>query len=61
MKMRKLGLVSRALQARKSPANARAEQWQGNFAKWGVLLEEIVPRALVRMLLKAAHALSFIG
>ena len=61
MKMRKLGLVSRARQAGKSPANAKSEQWQGNFAKWGVLLEDSVPRVVVRMLLKAAHALSFIG
>jgi hypothetical protein len=44
-----------------SPANARAEQRQEKFAAWGVLLEDIVPRVVVRMLLKAEYTLSFIG
>ena len=61
MKMRKLGLVSRARQAGKSPANAKSEQWQEKFATRGVLLEDSVPRVVVRRLLKAEHAFSFIG
>ena len=61
MKMRKLGLVSRARQAGQSPADATAEQLQENFAARGVLLEDSVPRVVVRRLLKAEHAFSFIG